>query len=134
MVRNIVDRINSLSDWDAFCTKVFRSETYKHSWFVYADTFNESDVRSGVCTSEKIIAKGLTEAEAMRIYNANKFAVENCGTDYAEIYVENLYDPNGTWAPYVYRRATGEKVERAFELVDIALGVRNKFEAMGLYN
>ncbi len=135
MVQNIVNSINSWQDWDAFCHKVFNSKTYNRGWFVYADTFNERDVRRGVTPNETCLGKGLTYAEAKSLYEANKYAVEHCGKDYAEIYIENLYDPNySSSAPYVYARATGEDASRAFELNEIAQAVHKKFKKMGLYN
>lgn len=134
MVQNIVNSINTLQDWWAFCEKVMKSNTYKHSWFVYTDCFNESDVRNGKTPHEVCIGKGLTEAEAKRIYEANKYGVENNGSDYAEIYYENLYDPNCSAAAYVYARATGENVDRALELQAIAYAVDKKFKANGAYN
>lgn len=130
MVQNIVNSINTWQDWFNFTDKVMKSETYKHSWFVYVDCFNEGETRN-----ENLLGKGLTEAEAKAIYEANKFAVEHCGKDYAEIYMENLYDPNySSSAAYVYARATGEDAARAFELRDISNGVLAKFEKMGLYD
>ena len=129
MVQNIVNSINNWQDWHAFCRKVFASKTYEHGWFVYADCFNEGESRP-----ETILGKGLTEAEAKAIYEANKYAVEHNGTDYAEIYMENLYQPsNWSSSPFVYARATGEDVPRAFELFKISQGVHAKFEKMGLY-
>lgn len=128
MVQNIVNSINTWQDWYKFTDKVMNSKTYKHSWFVYCDCFNE-----GEASKEEIIAKGLTEAEARRIYEANKFAVENNGTDYAEIYIENLYEPCGNH-PWVYKRATGENVDRAIELFEIHEAVHKKFKVMGLYD
>lgn len=133
MVQNIVNSINTWQDWYKFTDKVKASETYKHSWFVYAQTFNESEVKNGVCPDEVILAKGLTEAEAERIYKANKYAVENCGKDYADISFENLYDPCGNH-PWVYQRATGENVDRAIELFEINNAVDKKFKALGLYD
>ncbi len=133
MVQNIVNSINTWQDWYKFMDKVQTSETYKHSWFVYAQTFSESDARSGRLPNEVIIAKGLTEAEAKRIYETNKYGVENNGTDYALISYENLYEPVGN-CPWLYQRATGENVDRAIELHDISEAVSKKFRAMGLYN
>lgn len=134
MVQNIVNGINTLQDWRAFCAKVFNSNTYNHSWFVYAECFNERDVRKGVTPNEVCLGKGLTAAEAKAIYEANKYAVEHCGKDYAEINIENLYDPNySSSAPYVYARATGEDASRAFELLEIAQGVHKKFKEMGIF-
>lgn len=131
MVQNIINSINSWKDWYAFSDKVKSSNTYKHSWFVYAQTFDEMDARSGRLPNEVILGKGLTEAEAKRIYNANKYAVENCGTDYAIISYENLYEPVGN-CPWLYQRATNENVDRAIELHEISNGVSKKFEKMGL--
>lgn len=127
MVQNIINGINSWQDWYKFTDKVMSSNTYKHSWFVYADCFNEGETRP-----EVILGKGLTEDEARKVYEANKYGVENNGTDYAEIYMDVLYDPNVSAAPYIYERATGEKPTRAYELQDIAIGVRKKFKKMGL--
>jgi hypothetical protein len=129
MVQNIINGINTWQDWYNFTDKVEKSETYKHSWFVYCDCFNEGETKN-----EQILAKGLTEAEAKRIYEANKFAVENNGSDYALIDYCNLYSPYGGAEPYVYERATGEHVSRAFELKDISDGVTKKFKTMGLYD
>lgn len=133
MVQNIVNSINTWQDWYNFTDKVMKSETYKHSWFVYAQTFDEMDARGGRLPNEVILGKGLTEAEAKKIYFANKYAVENCGKDYAIISYENLYEPVGN-CPWLYQRATGEKPTRAYELHEIADGVHKKFEKMGLYN
>jgi deoxyadenosine/deoxycytidine kinase len=133
MVQNIINSINTWQDWYRFTDKVEKSETYKHSWFVYTDCFNELPC-GAKAPDEVIIAKGLTEAEAKRIYEANKYAVENCGTDYADIYMANLYSPYDGAEPYVYERATGEHVSRAFELKDISDGVTKKLKRMGLYN
>ena len=133
MVQNIINGINTWQDWYNFNDKVKNSKTYKHSWFVYADCFNESDVQNGKTPDEVCLGKGLTEAEAKRIYEANKYAVENNGTDYAEIYYENLYEPVGNH-PWLYQRATGENVDRAIELYDISVGVDKKFKALGLYD
>lgn len=130
MVQNIVNSINTWQDWHAFTSKVFSSNAYKHGWFVYADCFNGGESRP-----ETILGMWLTEDEAKKIYEANKYAVENCGTDYADIYIENLYDPNySTCAPYIFQRATGDSASRAFELNAIAWGVHDKFEKMGLLN
>lgn len=133
MVQNIINGINTWQDWYRFTDKVEKSETYKHGWFVYCQCFN--DLPCGAkAPNEEILAKGLTEAEAKAIYEANKFAVENNGTDYALIDYCNLYSPNGGAEPYVYERATGEHVSRAFELKDISDGVTKKFKRMGLYD
>lgn len=121
MVRTIINSINTMQDWYVFVDKVHGSNTYKHSWFVYADCFNEGETRN-----EVLLADGLTEAEAQRIYKANKFAVENNGTDYAEIYIENPYNPYSTAAPHVYHRATGKAVDRAMLLSRIVESVRKK--------
>lgn len=120
MVQNIVNSINTWQDWYKFSDKVKNSETYKHSFFVYADCFNEGEKHN-----EILLCKGLTEDEAKRIYEVNKYGVENNGTDYAEIYYENLYEPVGN-NPWVYQRATGERVAKAFELHEIYKAVREK--------
>lgn len=133
MVQNIINSINTWHDWYEFADKVLRSNTYNHSWFVVSQCFDELP-DGAKCPNEVCLGKGLTEAEANRIYEANKFAVENCGTDYAEIWVENLFDPSGGAAPYIYERATGEHVAKAFELLAISDGVTKKFKAMGLYD
>lgn len=129
MVQNIVNSINTWQDWYNFTDKVMKSETYKHSWFVYADCFNE-----GETCNEVLLGKGLTEDEARSIYEANKYGVENNGTDYAEIYMDVLYDTNGSAAPFVYHRATGENIDRALELRTICEEVRKKFKRMGMYD
>lgn len=134
MVQNIVNSINTWRDWYAFSNKVYNSKTYKHGWFVYADCFNEKDVRKGVTPKETCLGKGLTKGEATAIYEANKYAVENNGTDYAEIYMTNLYEPsNWSSAPFIYERATGEKVTRAFELLEICRSVHKKLKYKRIY-
>lgn len=135
MVQSIVNSINTWQDWYAFSGKVRNSKTYRHGWFVYAHCFDERDVSKGVTPNETCLGKGLTKSEAMVIYEANRYAVENNGTDYAVIDVLNLYEPsNWSSAPYIYKRATGENAARAFELLEVCQGVHKKFEKMGLYN
>ncbi|MGM9687125.1 MAG: hypothetical protein ACI3YI_13025 [Bacteroidaceae bacterium] len=85
----------------------------------------------GLWRNEILLGKGLTEDEARKIYEAKKYAVENNGTDYAEINYENLYEPVNN-NPFVYQRATGEKVEKAFELYEISEAVAKKFKRLGL--
>ena len=125
-MRSIVNSINTWQDWYDFQDKVKDSKTYQKSWFVYAECFNE-----GETCNEILLGKGLTEDEARKIYEANKYAVENNGTDYAEINYENLYEPVNN-NPFVYQRATGEKVEKAFELYEISEAVAKKFKRLGL--
>lgn len=125
-MRSIVNSINTWQDWYDFQDKVKDSKTYQKSWFVYAECFNEGETRN-----EILLGKGLTEDEARKIYEANKYAVENNGTDYAEINYENLYEPVNN-NPFVYQRATGEKVEKAFELYEISEAVAKKFKRLGL--
>ena len=133
MVQNIVNGINTWQDWYKFADKVMKSETFKHSFFVVSQCFNE--LPCGVTAPDEVcLGKGLTEAEAQRIYDANKYAVENCGTDYAEIEIGNLYDPYGSAAPFVYHRATGENIDRALELRTICEEVHKKFKRMGMYD
>mgnify|MGYP007102038360 CR=1 FL=1 len=49
--------------------KVKDSNTYKNSWFVYAESFDEGDKKSKMV----LIGDGLTEKDAQRIYDNSKF-------------------------------------------------------------
>ena len=57
------------------------------------------------------------DKEALDVYEANKFAVENSGYDYADIYMYNLYEP---YAPVVeYNRMMKQENVRAMQLQEI---------------
>lgn len=117
--------IRTEKEFKRFVDKVRASETYKHGYFVYTDCFNEDEVRKARKTdnmipriTEEVLAEGLTEKEANEVYERNKFAVENSGYDYANIYLGNIYNPTGSDI-YPYMRATGKKPERALQLHSI---------------
>lgn len=113
MIAKIVDSINTWDEYYEFLDKVRASETYKRGWFVYSDQFDEGDKHS----AEAMLGYGLTEQEALDVYKANKFAVENSGYDYADIYMYNLYEP---YAPVaVYNRLMKQENVRAMQLQEI---------------
>lgn len=113
MIAKIVDSINTCDEYYEFLDKVRASETYKRGWFVYSDQFDEGDKHS----VETMLGHELTEQEAQDIYDANKFAVENSGYDYAEIYIHNLYEPH---APVIeYNRMMKQENVRAMQLQEI---------------
>ena len=94
------------AEFQRFLQQVYASQTYAHSYYVYADCFNEGQ------DSQLTLLQDLTDEDsANAVCEANRFAVENCGTDYANIYVVNVFD-----SPFVYQRLTGKAVEKAFEL------------------
>lgn len=113
MIAKTVDSINTRDEYYEFLDKVRASGTYKRGWFVYSDQFDEGDKRS----IETMLGYGLTEQEAQDIYDANRFAVENSGYDYADIYMYNLYEP---YAPVVeYNRMMKKENVRAMQLQEI---------------
>lgn len=113
MIAKIVDSINTCDEYYEFLDKVRASETYKRGWFVYSDQFDEGDKHS----VEAMLGYGLTEQEALDVYEANKFAVENSGYDYADIYMYNLYEP---YAPVAeYNRLMKQENVRAMQLQEI---------------
>lgn len=111
--KEIVNSINTYNEYYIFLDKVRSSNTHKRGWFVYTERFNEGDAK----LEEYMIGDNLTEEEAQKLYEANKFAVENCGYDYANIYIENLYEPHAH--VYVYNRIKGKDNVRASQLQDI---------------
>lgn len=113
MVSTIVDSINTYDEYYSFLDKVRSSNTHKRGWFVYADSFNEGD--QGM--TEYLLGDNLTEEEAQKLYDANKFAVENNGFDYSDIYIDNLYEPHAHVC--VYNRIKGINNVRAVQLQDI---------------
>ena len=113
MIAKIVDSINTCDEYYEFLDKVRASETYKRGWFVYSDQFDKGDKHS----VETMLGHGLTEQEALDVYETNKFAVENSGYDYADIYMYNLYEP---YAPVVeYNRLMKQENVRAMQLQEI---------------
>lgn len=108
-MNKVVKNINDYKSYYKFLDQV----EYKHGWFVYACQFNEGDKNS----VEYMLGDGLTEDEAQKLYDANKFAVEHSGYDYADIYMANLYRPH---APVIeYNRITKTVNKRAVELQSI---------------
>lgn len=112
-MNKVVKNINDYKSYYKFLDQVESSNTYKHGWFVYACQFNEGDKNS----VEYMLGDGLTEDEAQKLYDANRFAVEHSGYDYADIYMDNLYRPH---APVIeYNRITKTVNKRAVELQSI---------------
>lgn len=100
-----VNEIKTEQQFLNFVWAVYDSQTYKNSYFVYSDCFYE-----GEQSDFSLWGKNLTEEEADKIVEENRFAVENCGTDYADIFRENIFD-----RPDLWERLTGEKHERAYQ-------------------
>lgn len=100
-----VNEIKTEQQYLNFVWAVYDSQTYKNSYFVYSDCSYE-----GEQSDFALWGKNLTEKEAVKIVEENRFAVENCGTDYADIFVENIFDK-----PCLWERLTGEKHERAYQ-------------------
>lgn len=113
--------IKNTKDFETFIGKVISSNTYKNGWFVYASSFDE-----GGKTHEYILGEGLTEAEANRLCEANRFGVENAPYDYSNIWVENVYDPYNC-AYCIYERIKGCVVSRARELHKIMRDLTERF-------
>lgn len=119
MVATIVNSINTYDEYYKFLDKVRNSNSYKKGWFVYAETFNEGDK-----PKEDMLGHDLTEKEAQKLYDANKFAVENSGYDYANIYIENLYEPHALVV--VYNRIMSTDNIRAGQLQEIYCSIFKK--------
>lgn len=100
-----VNEIKTKEEYQNFIWAVYDSQTYKNSYFVYSDCFND-----GEKSNLTLLSANLTEEEAEKIAEINRFAVENCGTDYADVFVTNIFDN-----PFVWERLTGTKNERALQ-------------------
>ena len=107
----MLEHIKTREQFENWIGQILMSNTYKKGWFVYADSFNENADASATY----ILGEGLTEEEANRLCEANRYAVEHAPYDYSNIWVENVYDPY-TCAYCIYERIKGVKVERAREM------------------
>lgn len=120
----IANSINTWAAWHKFYEKVRASKTYKHAWFVWSEQANDGEE-----FKYNIIGDGLTEEQAQRLYDDNKFAVEyGCGYDYANIYMANLYDPEEANV-VVYERLKGNALTaRARELQELYGAILSKLD------
>lgn len=111
ILSTMLEFIKTREQFENWIGQILKSNTYKNGWFVYADSFNEF----GSQTNEYILGEGLTEEEANKLCEANRYAVEHAPYDYSNIYVENVYDPYSC-AYRIYERIKGVKVERARQM------------------